>query len=259
MAVWSLIKKSELEGSNRLDPECYQPIFIETYQMIDRISENCFLGEIMYSFGSGRNLEQEELAADNIPFIRTQNVRPILISDSGMSAISKHNKNAILLNTGDILSVRVGEGVGNCSVVTPNYNNSAFSDNVIRFKVKKINPFYLITYLNSKYGELVWKKVSKGTARSLVSKENYQLIKLPVLSDKVQNLCNKLIIEATFALQESRSLYSQAEQILLEELRLKDLDLKDDLFCTMTLKEVKDNNRMDTEYYMPKYEKLMEH
>jgi len=40
---------------------------------------------------------------------------------------------------------------------------------------------------------------------------------------------------------------------------LKDLDLKDDLFYTTTLKEAKENNRMDAEYYMPKYKKLAKH
>lgn len=60
-------------------------------------------------------------------------------------------------------------------------------------------------------------------------------------------------------MRESRLLYSQAEQILFEELGLKDFDLKDDLFYTTTLKEVKNNNRVDTEYYIPKYGKLMEH
>lgn len=259
MAVWSVVLKNELEGSNRLDPECYQPLFIETYKLIDRFDEKYFLKEIMSSFGSGRNLEQEELSTDNIPFIRTQNVRPVLISDDGLTGVSSLNKKTIFLNAGDILSVRVGEGVGNSSIVTPQYSRSAFSDNVIRFKVKKINPYYLIIYLNCNYGQIIWEKVSKGTARSLVSKENFELIKLPVLNIEIQNFCERMVLKAASLMQESKQIYSQAEKVLLDELGLKGLDLKDDLYYTTSFKDINENNRMDAEYYMPKYTNLMKH
>ena len=55
----------------------------------------------------------------------------------------------------------------------------------------------------------------------------------------------------------SKSFYSQAENLLLEELGLKDFRVKDDLSYIVNLSEVKSVHRADAEHFQPKYEKLI--
>jgi len=93
-----------------------------------------------------------------------------------------------------------------------------------------------------------------GGSRDNLDLHEVRKIKVPIPSKNILDFSYASGKQIDILRKESKLLYSQAEQILLEELGLKDLDLKDDLFYTTKLKEVKDNNRMDAEYYMPKYE-----
>ena len=57
--------------------------------------------------------------------------------------------------------------------------------------------------------------------------------------------------------EESNSLYKQAENLLLEKLGLADYKPKDELSFVVNFSDIKIANRMDSEYFQPKYEKLM--
>jgi len=57
--------------------------------------------------------------------------------------------------------------------------------------------------------------------------------------------------------KQSQIFYSQAENLLLEELGLKNFEEEDGLWSVVKLSEVKNVNRMDAEYFQPKYDKLI--
>src|SRR3989344_4285019 len=84
MITYSIIKKSQLEGALRMDAEYYQPEFLKLRNIIEKNSLS--FEDIIVEFGSGKNLNQ---TANNnyIKFIRTQNVRPIIIDESGYIVI----------------------------------------------------------------------------------------------------------------------------------------------------------------------------
>ena len=81
--TYSIIQKSQLEGGLRLDAEYYQPEYLKIREKIKNIGFFNF-GDIITAFGSGKNLPQTDNASF-IKFVRTQNVRPIIIDDNGMS------------------------------------------------------------------------------------------------------------------------------------------------------------------------------
>lgn len=63
---------------------------------------------------------------------------------------------------------------------------------------------------------------------------------------------------ANETLKKSKSLYSQAEELLLAELGLKDFKLEEDLTYIINISEAKAIHRLDAEYFQPKYEKIIE-
>lgn len=160
MAVYSIVKLSELEGAKRLDAEYYKPEYLRLDQNIKRYNFYS-LGQIITDFSSGANLPQIKFQKQDTPYIRTQNVRPILINKEGLTCVNPLVKNPPLLEEGDILLVRVGEGVGNSSIVTDEWQNSSYSDNVIRIKIKYLDPYFVITYLNSEIGNKYLERVKK--------------------------------------------------------------------------------------------------
>ena len=256
MITYSIIQKSKLEGSHRLDAEYYQPEYLELDKKIKRF-ENYLLGNLIISFASGKNLPQADFCNSNIFFIRTQNVRPVLIDKDGMTCVDTYVKKYPSLKEGDILTVRVGEGVGNTSIATPEFEGHSYSDNVIRFRIKNIDPYFLIVFLNSKYGYDYLERVSKGSARPLISSENIHSIRVPNLGKEVAKFCKEQILEATTEIQKSESLYSQAENLLLEELGLKNYKIDEELSCVVNFSEAKSVRRIDAEYFQPKYEKII--
>lgn len=253
MKNFSIIKKSQLEGATRLDAEYYQPEFLEMDKKIKKF-KNFLLKDIMEIFSSGKNLLQDEHLKDGVRFIRTQNVRPVIIDKGGLSCLSKNECRYPKLTEGDLLFVRVGEGVGNSSVVTPEFKGNTFSDNVIRAKIKKLNPYFVSIFLNSKFGFLYWDRVSKGTARSLVSSEEIFLIRVPFISKNFGEYCKNTIFEASELLKESENIYRKAEELLLENSELKDFSNEEKLSSIVNLSEIESIHRIDAEYFQPKYE-----
>jgi len=257
MAVWSIVKYSELGPSIRIDGDYYRPELLSIQNIIRKLPSHK-LGQYIEQFDSGLNAEQVENQTEGYPFIRTQNVRPILLNYNGLSRCIEF-PNDKLLKYGDILVVRVGEGVGNYSVVTNDFVNAAFSDNVIRIRLsKEVNPFFLITFLSSKFGRALSQKVKKGTARSLISKENIGDITIPFIEKNKMKIFQLLIDKANEQMILSRSLLSSAESLLLSELGLDKLDLPKTKWNVRNFSEARTEERIDGEYYSPKYYALIE-
>lgn len=257
MINFSIIKKSQLEGATRIDAEYYRPEYLEMEEKIKKF-ENYLLRDIIEKFSSGKNLKQSDYSSGSVKFIRTQNVRPIIIDKDGLSCLSEKETTYPKLEEGNLLFVRVGEGVGNSSVVTPEFTGSTFSDNVICAKIKKLDPYFVSIFLNSKFGFFYWDRVSKGTARSLVSSEEIFLIRIPFISKEFNDYCKKNIIEASLLLIESEEIYQRAEKLLLEELGLKDFNNEEKVSSIVNFYDVELARRIDAEYFQEKYKIILE-
>lgn len=84
---------------------------------------------------------------------------------------------------------------------------------------------------------------------------------LPVVlpDSEMQGFVSDKVKESMQKLKDSESLYLQAEQLLLDELGFKDLDLSHQLYYTVPLKKTKEMGRLDAEHFQPKYERLIQH
>jgi len=263
---YSIVHVSELEGELRIDAEYYESKYINILSKINSKNNNLFWNYVV-KFEAGKNLPQ---CKKGIPYIRTQNVRQIIIEKEGLSYVELGKENLKLLKQGDILFVRVGVGVGDCSVVDKEFENATFSDNVISIRLKKINPFFVTVFLNTETGKQYFSHVFKGTARPLISKENFQNIKIPIPSDTFQKFIEKLVLKAYKERQKAEQLYKQAEEILLEELGLKNWkpktkkikiggqEFKEEKNISIRmLSDVIKADRMDAEYWEPKYDEFL--
>lgn len=267
MAVWSIIKKSETEGSSRIDAEYYQPkyLFIETniqkfsfgYKSLKEIGAKVVSGP----FGS--SLKSESYLNEGVPFIRISDLYNFFIRKDNLVYISELDNQRLhssQLQEGDLVLSKVGNTIGVVSIITNDVGRANISENNIGIKLQRLEygvKIFLLTFLNSKLGqEQILRRIS-GNAQPKLNIADIYGISFYNPTENVLRIVENLVVNAKKCVDDSNILYSQAEQILIEELGLKNLDLKDDLFYTTTLKEVKDNNRMDTEYYMPKYDYIL--
>lgn len=245
--------KALLENSDfRIDAEYFKPECLSVHEKINNLNHDLFSNKIK-NISSGKNLPQTDIGT--FRFIRTQNVRPILIDDDGMS----YTNNLCGLKPtqeGELLFVRVGEGVGNSSIVTKHYSQSAISDNVLRLVLKNINPYFCSVFFNTTMGQTYFKRVFKGTARSLISQENFKGILIPVFTDGFQNKIETIVKQAQDFLESSKVIYSQAEQILIAELGFLKWKPKHRLSFIKKFSDTQSADRIDAEYFQPVYEEI---
>jgi len=256
MISYSIIKKSQLEGALRLDAEYYQPEYLEITQIL-RNQHNRKFGEIVSNIINGDEI-REYVDEDGLPYLRVSDIKEFFIDLSSVVYISKESriKQNIKLREGDILLSRSGS-LGIAAVATPDLADSVISSHLMRIPVKSINPYFLVTFLNSKFGKAQIMQRNNGAVVPEINHPSLKEVLVPIFSEEKQKEIENLVKNAYIQIQESNKIYSQAEDLFLEELSLNNFKIEDDLFYVVNLSEVKSAYRADAEYFQPKYEKLI--
>ncbi|MHB1334798.1 MAG: restriction endonuclease subunit S [Candidatus Humimicrobiaceae bacterium] len=136
-----------------------------------------------------------------------------------------------------------------------------FASYLVRFRPDqdRVLPEYLNTFLNTKYGiQDVKRRARISINQSNVSASELKKVEIPLLSINFQIKMKPLFSEAFNLILNSRSLYSQAEQILLSELGLINWKSKQELAFVKNFSDTQKANRIDAEYFQPKYEEIVE-
>lgn len=270
MAVWSIVNKGNMEGSSRIDAEYYQPNILEAAQKVERTPYDR-LGSLVKSgyrvvYENTNILSKEEVNFKrDCLFIQAANISSDGLSFDVDNMGYVHEADWIRYKKGRVIRGEVlieVKGKAEKVAIVPSYvpERTLVSGTLYKLSLKKgMSHEYLYAYMSSKYGKLLRDRLKTNTLIAYVSKPDLYSIPVHLPREENDEEVKSLVQQAYKVVELSSKLYVQAEQILIEELGLKDLDLKDDLFYTTTVKEIKDNNRMGAEYYIPKYNKLMEH
>lgn len=262
MITYSIIKKSQLEGAHRLDAGYYQPEYLENRKILERVANLRRLEEISAYITNGATPYHEDLSIGDIRFLTAEHIFDFFIDFESSKYIKK------FYHDGELKRTRLGENdllitikgkIGNAAVIFNLEKDTNINQDVARVVLKKgHNPFYVCAFLNSKYGKLQSERLSTNQINPFLGLGNLKLIKIPFIKkEKLQEEVEKIIRGAQREFRFSKSLYSQAEQLLLEKLGIKDLHLSDDLFYTVSAKETKETKRFDAEYWQLKYKKLL--
>lgn len=259
MAVFSIIKKSQLEGALRLDAEYYQPEYSIDFSKGDWE----YLGDIfeICQYGISKAMNVERIG---FPIFKMDDINDAFLTDENIKCvdINKDEFNLYKLEKDDLLFNRVNseEFVGRTGIFKLN-GDYCFASYLIRIRIKEkanILPDYLNVFLNSRYGR---KQIDKYKRRAVnqanVNAEELKKFKIKVLPEEIQKEISILSNKSWGLIEDSKKLYNQAENLLLEELGLKDYKIKDDLSCIVKLSEIKSANRIDAEFYQKKYEKIL--
>ncbi|MCL0106572.1 restriction endonuclease subunit S [Peptococcaceae bacterium] len=253
MITYSIIQKSQLEGALRLDAEYYQPEYLE---VIKKLKNTKKVGDLVSDIRYGLYSEPEYLEK-GIDFIRALNLLNFWIDGEVLKIDEKKVSPNYKLKVGDLLIVRSGANTGCVGIIYPKFKGATFGSYTIRLRFNKVNPFFAAIFLNTKYGFLQTKRWQTGMAQPNLNIPNIKEIKIPIISESRQKEIEKLCWKIKKKREQSETLYFQAENLLLEELGLKDFKVEEDLSYIVNLSEVKSAHRADAEYFQPKYEKII--
>ena len=154
-------------------------------------------------------------------------------------------------------------GVGTLGRVHLNYAEFPFTVDshitVITTK-RELNPYYLMSFLQSQYGQDLINRYYSGSSGQIeIYPKNFDIFPIPLLSPKFQNFIEEVVKTAHQKLEKSKKLYKEAEEILLQELDLKNFRPTNRNYNIVSSKSAFLNGRLDAEYYLPKYEQLIKH
>jgi len=268
MAVFSVVKLSELEGAKRIDAEYYKPEYVITEKKIKRYTHDKLNNIISiltdyHANGSYESLRSNVELLDKPDYaliLRTLNfVRDDFKHD--VKYISKHAYDFLAktkLFGYEIVINKIGEP-GEVYMVPPLPNKMSLGMNLFMIKPKEeINGNYLYVYLISSFGRAALKRRVTGSVPLSIDKDGVRNVFVPILNKEFQLQINNLI-ESHFKFQfNSYDFYSQAENLLLEELGLKDFKPKYEKTYTANLSDTLSTHRIDAEYFQPAYDEAIE-
>lgn len=257
----SEVNLSALEFSGRMDAEYYRKSLLKYENMI-LLSNHINLCEaasfLIGPFGSAYDTNNYTTLS-NYRYVRGQDVKPFILKDDEPRFIAKcdfERLSKYSLKEQDIMVSVVGT-LGNACLVRSKDLPAIFSCKSTVIRTKKMNPYYLITYLNSKYGSRLLLRKERGAIQKGLNLDDLKSLIVPVYSDIFQSTVQKSICNAYNMLDNSKLAYSQAEQILLDELGMTDFT---PLSEKITVKNFADSfgacGRLDAEYYQTKYDTL---
>jgi restriction endonuclease S subunit len=257
MLTYSIIKKSQLEGATRLDSEYYQPEYLKTEEILGKL-KTVLLSDVCKITDGNHSKISEKFSDVGIRYLRGMDLSDFFISDSDPvyipEEIYKTLKRSYIFQN-DVLVSIVGT-VGLISIVADRYEKLTGNCKIAILHPKDIDPWFLATFLACRYGQAQIKRKVAGAVQTGIILKDLASIVIPIVNGEKQSKVKEIIQKAHECQVLSKSFYSKAEDLLLEELGLKDFKPREELSYIGNLSNVKSAHRADAEYFQPKYEKM---
>ena len=257
----SVVKLSELNNESRVEAEYFSK---ENLKLLANLSNyGCIpILNVANSVTDGihTSIDYDENSSINLISAGSPKENVFDLSRSVFISEKAHKENPrTALRKNDVVISTVGT-IGNCAVVDESIlpANSDRHVGIVRLNVEKYSPYVLSTFLLSKYGRMQTLRESTGNVQLSLFLYKIRELLIPNFSDTFQSKIESIVKSAHAKLEESKSLYSQAEDLLLGELGLKDWQPKNTLHTTKKFSDFAQNGRLDAEYYQPKYDDLFE-
>ena len=255
MAVYSIVKLSELEGAKRIDAEYYKPEYLNLLSRLRKVGcipLNHTIIPIKRKFKpkEGEYFDYIEIAQVdlitgefNLSKIIGENAPDraqwIVFNDDVLVSTVRPIRNAVVL-------IREGK------------ENLVCSSGFCIIHPRKIQANYLFLYLKMPFIARLLDRCTTATEYPAVNWSDVLNIPIYLGSKKFREEISSIVDEAFILLKRSQSLYSQAENLLLEELLLKNFKPKYEKTYTANLSDVFSAHRVDAEYFQPVYEEVIE-
>lgn len=212
--------------------------------------------ESIKSFGAYSLCNEVAYLERGIPFLRGQNILDGVVSfDDCLYIDAEANKllwkSEVKLN---MVLLTMSGTIGNCAVAMESWKYPINSNQDIA-KITlagNLNPHYVCTFINCKHGQLQMKRIPVGSVQQHTFIWQLEKLVIPILSEKFQNKISELFKQAHEKLEESKTLYARAENLLLDNLGLHSFISPTE---NTTVKSYRasflQTDRLDAEYYHP--------
>lgn len=223
----------------------------------------CFTGEDIIELGQYNSIYGLNSDGKGFPVLRMNEFNGIFTGKPNQYSekFSEEDFNLYSLKKGDILICRTNGNpklVGKSALASKDYPYIYESH---LFKIRPynnlINPETLVVYLNTFHGKLEIEKFSMQGNQANFSLAKFKEMRIPKFSPEL-NIIIQDIINLSFSnLTNSENSYQQAQDLLLTELGLMDWQAGHQLSFVKNSADIFLAERMDADYYQPKYDEII--
>lgn len=254
---YSIVSVKNLNNEYRLDAEYFSPEILVVEKNISKHKT-----EIISNFARVIHpTEIERIYIDSgLKMILAQNVRSNSLCMDLKFCMSQNLQNILsnnLLDYDDVLITRTGANFGQTAPFKFKDKMYACADLLV-VKCNQILGGYLSTFLNTKYGRLILDRGVYGAAQPHISASYIKQLKIPRFTQNFERLIDNLLNKTFNNNILLEKFYYKAKNILLEELNIENWTAKHKLCSVKNYSDVKDANRLDAEYFQPKYDEIIE-
>ena len=264
---YSIVSLGQVKFDNelfRFDAEFFRK---ELLDLEGKIKNNQweYLEEVcdsIINFGAYSLCNQIEFINNGVPYLNVGDIGEGIIFHDKSPKIDNRLSELVLwkslVKEGQVLLTIAGT-IGNAAIATnlPEYCNS--NQAIANINVsKRISPYYLTIFLNCKYGKGQTKRLTISSVQPNLLLTQVKKIKTYMPNFQFQEIISEHYKAALNVLAKSENLHKQAQALLLSELGLTNWQPRHRLAFVKNYCDTKQSNRIDAEYYQPKYEEIEE-
>jgi type I restriction enzyme M protein len=156
------------------------------------------LSDIIVYCKTGKTLygRDRKFSDKGLRFLHATNITEIGINykkdEKFIDPLSKMNFQSAYAKVGDILFVRVGVGcAGRVAIVDVKEDEGVATDYIHIFKVKNINPYYLVVYLKTRFGKDYINILKHGVGTVSINKTDLLSLQIPLIPEEIQEEIEK--------------------------------------------------------------------
>lgn len=263
MVLINVVNLSEIQNKFRMEAEFYRPDYVANYKAVTSIP-HVRLRPNTNKISDGTHFTPK-YKKDGVRFYSAINVKENRFLHHGPHKFISAQEHAEIhrrcpVQSGDVLIRKVGVGP-RWSCVVP-YGLEEFSIFVSVALVRPdrtLDPYFLSTFINSKFGQLQLLRLNKGISQPDLHLEDIGELIVPSFSSQTQLEIARYVVAAESVEKQSLEKLHSAENILQAELGLDKLEFATPAGYCARFSELEISLRADPQHYQPRFDQLTSH
>ena len=263
----STIHYKDIQEAQRFDAEYFKPEYLDIQIRLEKFG-SIRLGDVLgygnvFSGPFGSALKSESYQSSGVPFIRISDIHDIFIEKNKLMYISEEESERLsstTLGVDDIVLSKIGT-IGRLSLITEELGKVNISENNVGLRLKSLETKQkrlLLFFLLSRYGQSQIVRFGSGNVQLKFNIKDIDNLLLPKFQAFDLDYYEKAYGEIISKQAQSKKLYQEAEELLLQELRLIGHEVRHRLAFSTTKRGVDEAGRIDAEYFQPKYQEIID-
>lgn len=253
------INLANLENSFTIGAEYYGKNYVHTANVVRNLNHET-LHDISKKITDGDH-GSSDYQDDGVLYLLSESVQEGYIDTSKCRFITTQKNEELKrseLHPGDVVVTKTGVYFGKSAVIPSDISKANMIAHVGKIELKKgYNPYFVSTFLNSKYGYYQLRRRGIKATRPEIKLVEFPEIMVPVFSETFDRKIESVILLANQILSRSSASIIQCESILTKKIGFDVDTIVNAHFAIRSFGSSYCNSgRLDAEYYQPKYDVL---